>query len=262
MALDLTIQIVNYQTKKYLTDCLTSIFDDLADLGLSYEILVLDNNSGDDLADLQEKYPEQVKFYLIEKNLGFGGGHNWLAQKGEGQFILILNPDIKFVAQGTTLALTKALKESSQVAVAGPKLINEHGIQRYDHGELNGFLAKTSLAFGGSYWRERKGAALAAWVSGAVFLIKREAFEKVGGFDEKFFLYKEEEDLCWRLRQDGWKIIYDPTVAVFHYGSVVASKGEHFIDSEEYFIKKHLPGRFFKVYFYFKKIVDRCVYRN
>ncbi len=231
----LTIQVVNYKTKKYLDECLESILNDLASASFLFEILVLDNHSGDDLSGLEKKYPA-VRFYYSDKNGGFGAEHNFLAQKSEGEYILILNPDIKIVQPNTTVRLIKLAGEAG-AAVVGPKLINEKGQQHWDHGELGKNPIKNKLGL--SYWKVRKNRGEVAWVSGAVFLVRRGEFEKIGGFDEKFFLYKEEEDLCLRLRQTGLKVIYDPSIEVFHHGSVVASAAKFMPRSHLYFLKKH-----------------------
>lgn len=92
---------------------------------------------------------------------------------------------------------------------------------------------------GGTFWRDRNKAGYVAWVSGACFIIKRNIFENVGKFDENFFLYKEEEDLFLRLREEGRKVFYFPGVKLMHYGSVVASKDKFLKASKEYFLKKH-----------------------
>lgn len=203
-----SIQIVNYKTKKYLDECLESISNDLASADFLYEILILDNYSGDDLSDLEKKY-STVRFYYSGKNGGFGFGHNFLARKGEGEYILILNPDIKII-QPETIARLLELAEKTGASVVGPRLINEKGQQAWDHGELGKNPIKNKLGL--SLWKVRKTRGEVAWISGAVFLIKRAEFERIGGFDEKFFLYREEEDLCLRLRQIGSKIIYDPAI--------------------------------------------------
>lgn len=239
---DVTIQIINYNTKKYLTDCLDYILKDLKDSGISYKILVLDNASQDDLSDLEEKYKgSNIKFYYSNVNLGFGAGHNFLAKKTEGRYILILNPDLKFIEAKTIERIINYLEKNQEnnIVVAGPRLLNEKGVQMWDHGTIDGFLSWFANKIGNSHWRDDKERKEVAWVSGAVFLIRREDFEGAGGFDENFFLYKEEEDLCLRLRKKGRKVIYLPDIKVFHYGSVVASKDKFFVESDRYFLEKH-----------------------
>lgn len=247
--LDLIVQIVNYKTKKYLPNCIGGVMNDLKDFSISYKILILDNNSGDDLKDLESKYIEQeVEFYYSDKNLGFGGGHNFLAKRAESKYILILNPDIKFIGEKTISRLLSLIKNSKETAVVGPLLMNEGGVQHWDHGELKGFKSWIAMKTGSSYWKSRSEAGEVAWVSGAFFLILREVFYIVEGFDDKFFLYKEEEDLCLRIRKLGYKVIYSPLIKAFHYGSVVASKDIYFDASDKYFYQKHISVKGRPVY--------------
>lgn len=243
--INIAIQIVNYNTKAYLEACLVDLLKDLKSCNLSYGVLVLDNNSSDDLSDLKRVYGDNklVSFYSSDKNLGFGVGHNLLASKVGSQYLLILNPDIRFVQPKTVERLLGRLI-SERASVVGPKLVTPQGkAQRWDHGELSGWRAWIALNSGGSWWKDRLGVVKTAWVSGAFFLVEREIFNGVGGFDDRFFLYKEEEDLCLRIRKMGGKIIYDPTVEVLHYGSVVAGKEKYMEAAKDYFLGKHFKHR-------------------
>jgi hypothetical protein len=242
--IDIAIQIVNYNTKKYLVNCLAGVISDLNDSSISYKILVADNASQDDLRDLEEKYRD-VAFYYSQKNTGFGVGHNFLAKKAESKYILILNPDLKFLEPRTVERLFSYIEKGikDRIAVVGPKLLNTKGVQIWDHGVQDGAFAWFVNKIGGSHWRNDKEGKNVAWVSGGVFMILREVFNQISGFDENFFLYKEEEDLCLRLRNKGYKIMYLPDIKVFHYGSVVASKDKFFDVSNKYFLEKHFGGK-------------------
>lgn len=238
---DLRIQIVNYKTKAYLLECLTSIFSDLeASREITCRVAILDNASGDDLSDIKSLFVgKNIDVVASEKNLGFGGGHNVLAANKTGRYILLLNPDTKIVEPHTIARLLESIERHSANAL-GPRLVTkENKTQYWDHGELRGLIAKIASANARSYWKERKKALQVAWVSGAVFLIRATDFDEIRGFDEHFFLYKEEEDLCLRLRQKGKIIFYDPMISVLHYGGVVAKKSEHMGKSRAYYLKKH-----------------------
>ena len=242
---DLSIQIVNYKTKKYLEKCLKGLFDDLKKSDLTYEINILDNNSGDDSTNLAKKYKSQkVNFYYSDKNLGFGGGHNFLAKKYIFKYILILNPDLKFIQKNTIKRLFSKIKNDEKIKVIGPKLLTqEEKPQRWDHGQLDELLAKITNRIGHSYWRNLNKSSKVAWVSGAFLMIEKAVHDKIGGFDENFFLYKEEEDLCLRVRKTGGEVWYSPEVKIMHIGSTVARKHEHLAKSSEHFDNKHLKGR-------------------
>jgi GT2 family glycosyltransferase len=241
MKYDLIIQIINYNTKDYLEICLNSLISDLIDSEINYKIIVLDNNSSDDLSDFDQLYAgKKVSFKYSKKNLGFGGGHNFISGIEDSKYILILNSDINFIEKNSVKRLYERLINSKDYKVCGPKLVEEDlKQQRFDHGELWGFISMIKNNYGSSYWKPRNKPAEAAWVSGAVFLIEKDLYDKVKGFDENFFLYKEEEDLCKRIRDAGEKILYDPTVSVMHYGHVVAKRSEHFSHSMNYYLDKH-----------------------
>lgn len=249
---DLVIQIVNYKTKDYLGSLLADLIKDLENSELKYEINILDNNSGDNLLEIENKYRQQnVSFYYSDKNLGFGGGHNFLSKKSNSKYILILNPDIRFIEKRTIDRLFFRISNDEKIKVVGPKLLTEERKpQAWDHSELKSLLAKISLWSGNSYWKNRDKTIEVAWVSGAVFLIEKLIFDKINGFDEKFFLYKEEEDLCLRIRNLGYDILYIPDIKIMHIGSVVAKLSNHMQKSMEYFLKKHFKNKF--GYFFFK----------
>jgi N-acetylglucosaminyl-diphospho-decaprenol L-rhamnosyltransferase len=249
----LQIQIVNYKTKAYLLACLDSIFTDLRDAPFGYSISILENGSGDDLAELRARFRgKPITWHRSPTNLGFGAGHNLLANNSRGaRYLLLLNPDLRIIEPQTIARLAKrSLCAGAQVV--GPRLVTPAGkTQWWDHGELKGWRARLALGVGSSYWREQRTPTAAAWVSGAAFFIDRSWFDTLGGFDENFFLYKEEEELCLRLRAMGGKVTYDPTITVFHHGGVAAKKSEHMKASVAYFLEKHfrhrLGYRFFKI---------------
>lgn len=261
MKYDLVIQLVNYNTKKYLIDCLNDVIKDLQNSEINYVISVLDNNSSDDLKDLEKIYKDKkVFFYYSKNNLGFGGGHNFLAKKYDGKYLLLLNADLKFIETNSIQRLFDYLEENkiSKTKVVGPKLVEKNGkTQRFDHGELNGFLAKIIRGIGNTYWKDRNEIIESSYISGAVFMMEKRIFDEIGGFDENFFLYKEEEDLCLRLREKNYKVIYYPLVKILHFGSVVAKKSKHMENSHRYFIDKHFKN---KKRYYFVKFISEFIF--
>jgi hypothetical protein len=231
----LAVQVVNYRTRRQLEVCLPSALDDVA--GLDARVFVLDNASGDDLSELAARHPE-VTFETAERNLGFGAGHNLLATRHDAAALLLLNPDARIVERDTAARLLRAL---DGIAAVGPQLVSEAGaVDPRDHGELHGFRARVAQAAGHSHYRRRDAPADVAWVSGAACLIAREWFDRVGGFDPEFFLYKEEEDLFLRIREAGGRVRYEPGVRVRHDGGAVASRDEHLTASVERFADKHV----------------------
>jgi GT2 family glycosyltransferase len=236
---DVAVQVVNYRTRRHLEACLPTVVADLA--GLDGRVFVLDNASGDDLGPLAAAHPDVV-FETAERNLGFGAGHNRLAALHDARAVLFLNPDTRFVEPRTLVRLLEALGDG--VVAAGPQLLSASGaVDRRDHGELHGLRGRLAQAAGDSHWRRRDAPADVAWVSGAACLVDRAAYDAVGGFDEGFFLFKEEEDLLRRMRGRGGRVRYVPTVRVWHEGGVVASRDEHMASSMSRFAEKHVRGR-------------------
>jgi GT2 family glycosyltransferase len=228
--LDLAIQIVNFRTRRYLPACLDSVIADLSGSGLRSGISVLDNASGDDLGDLQELYAD-VAFRRSDTNRGFGAGHNLLAREVRARHLLILNPDIAFKEPRTIVRLLETLLREPGAKVAGPKLYDPGGKpQRWDHARLRPSFRPPESA------GDR---VEAAWVSGAVFLIDKGLFDELRGFDENIFLYAEEMELCLRIRKQGHRVVYDPTIGVMHVGQVSGRRKDHIYTSYDYILDKH-----------------------
>ncbi|MDD4902531.1 MAG: glycosyltransferase family 2 protein [Patescibacteria group bacterium] len=225
--MDLSVVIVNYQSQDKVLKCLDALLD--ADWGdLAHEIIVVDNNSGDDLAQVKAIFPE-VKIIQSEKNLGMGGGNNLGARNSSGEFILILNPDTT-VQDDAILKLHQYLRENDQVGIVGPKLLNPDGSLQYSclrfpkihtpilrrtfFGELaprhlNDFLMKEY---------DHAVTKTVDWLTGSCFLIRREILEKDGHiFDEKYFMYFEDTDLCRRVKAKyNYDVAYHPEAVVIH----------------------------------------------
>jgi len=248
---DIAVQIVNYKTKQFIGPLIASIVKDIRGSKLKIEINILDNASGDNLKDIAETRSNQgVRLYQSITNGGFGAGQNILASKTKAKYLLLLNPDLLFIEEHTIERLLRTL-EKTQASVVGPRLLtplshqstpltnpslSQLKQQPWDHG-------KGSLV---AYRIESK-LAQADWVSGAVFLVNAEDFLNAGGFDERFFLYYEEVDLCLALRKKHKLIIYDPTIQVLHYGGVVATK------RSLYALKSYIYFQLKKVRRYFTK---------
>jgi N-acetylglucosaminyl-diphospho-decaprenol L-rhamnosyltransferase len=239
----IAVQIVSYKTRAYLERCLRSVTEDLIGSGLTFTVNVLESASGEQLEDVVGACPH-ARLFEADVNRGFGAGHNFLAAQTDASYLLILNPDVDFIEPRTGERLLRTLERNPSASVAGPKLVDVNGNpQQWDHGLLHGVRAQIALRAGHSHWRPSDRRQEVAWVSGAVMLISRAAFDDVGGFDEQFFLYKEEEDLCLRLRRRGDRVLYEPAVTVRHVGSVVAQRPEELARSERHYIEKHLDGR-------------------
>jgi N-acetylglucosaminyl-diphospho-decaprenol L-rhamnosyltransferase len=229
---DLAVQIVNYKSKSFLRSLLNSVLNDLSGTDLQLEINILDNASGDDLQDIEQEFKQNVHVFTATKNSGFGGGHNFLARKTKARYILILNPDMIFIEANTAKRLLATLEKTSAAAV-GPKLVTPKNRNNKNLLEQPAHNLKQQLWDHGNYkiftrFHPLREMTEVDWVSGAVFLVRREAFESVDGFDERFFMYYEDMDICYRLRLRDERIVYQPLVQVLHYGNGSSHRGVRF----------------------------------
>ncbi|MFL5847221.1 MAG: glycosyltransferase family 2 protein [Solirubrobacteraceae bacterium] len=243
MVPELTVQVVNYDTAAYLRPCLTSLLEALAQTPVPSQVMVLDNGSSDDLSGIEAEFGAAVAVLSSPENLGFGGGQNLLASRHAAPLICCVNPDVVTEQRDVFVRLLDALQDPA-VAVAGPLLRTPDGApQRWDHGELRGLRARVANGAGHAHWQPRTERTEVAWVSGAFLLVRRSAFGAAGGFDEGFFLYKEEEDLCLRIRRAGGRVLYCPDAAASHVGGVVAGRDpRHLEASVQRYRAKHVPG--------------------
>lgn len=221
----LSILIVNWNTRQDLLRCLASITANPP--VLPFEVLVFDNASEDGSAEaVAAQYP-QVRVEVGPENLGFARANNRAASQAQGQFWLLLNPDT-VVHPGAVEALVRYLAEQPRVAAVGPRLINPDGSPQPSIERLPSLFRE--------WWRlfhldrlypvsQYTKAVLASQVpqrievlNGACLLLRADAVRPLGLFDEDYFVYSEEVDLCDRLGQAGWELHWLPEATVTHSG--------------------------------------------
>jgi len=211
----LSIIIVNYKSEKYLGKCVSSIKERILNVG--YEIIIVNN----DATDLEAQLPKDIKLINSGENTGFGAGCNLGAKSARGEIICFLNPDTEIVSNNFSGAICEFTKDN-ELAIIGSKLISEDGkTQEWIAGEEVTIWSTLMNNFG--YKRDKKiwestVPVKCAWVSGAAMFIRKDIFDKLGGFDEKFFMYFEDIDLCRRARQLSYKVLYFPEFVVKHFG--------------------------------------------
>lgn len=230
--IDISIIIVNYNVKELLEQCIRSIFT--ASSGLNIEVIVVDNNSFDgSLRYIQEKFPDDKRLKLIESpvNLGFAKANNLGVKKAAGEFVLILNPDT--ILQEDTLQKTlKFYKDNPGTGAVTCKLILPNGkldlacrrsfptpsVAVYRILGLSKIFPKSRIfgKYNLTYLEENKTYEVDAIV-GAFMLIKKSVYDEVNGFDEDYFMYGEDLDLCFRIKKAGYKIYYYPDTSIIHY---------------------------------------------
>jgi GT2 family glycosyltransferase len=220
----LDVGIVAYRSRKLLRDCLTSLYEHRP--ARPMHVVVVDNDSRDGTVEMLREFPE-VEVIEPGRNLGFAAATNLAVGRGSSHYFLALNPDTRIRA-GVLDRLLGLMDERADVGICGCRLEREDG--SFDHAARRAFPTPLgALAHFTSIGR-RNGApaALAQYrapqveqgpvdaVSGAFMLVRRRALDEVGRFDEGYWLYMEDLDLCYRFAQAGWVTWYEPSVAVTH----------------------------------------------
>ena len=223
--------IVNYNSGPELEHALRSLADDLA--GLDWEAVVVDNASSDGSADVAQTFGPRVRLLRNPQNAGFGRGVNQGVRASSAPLILVMNPDCR-LAPGAASALRTELETHPSCAVVGPRILDPdgsvQGSARGDPDMLTGLFGRTGALRRLLPWlplstrnvvtdqalRSEARSVVVDWVSGACMLVRRDAFDRVAGFDERYFLYWEDADLCRRLRVHGCETRYVPGAAAVH----------------------------------------------
>jgi N-acetylglucosaminyl-diphospho-decaprenol L-rhamnosyltransferase len=216
--------IVSYRCKELLRDCLRSLRDHPASAGMS--VRVIDNASGDGTAEMVRREFSEVSLVASSRNIGFAAASNLGIRTGAAPYVLCLNPDTR-VTPGALDRLLELMDEHPEVGIAGCRLELEDGT--FDHAAKRSFPTPLSaLGHFTGVGRRRQSGILAAYrapqvesgpvdaVNGAFMLLRRSALDGVGLFDEGFWMYMEDLDLCYRFAQAGWVNWYEPSVTVIH----------------------------------------------
>ena len=256
--MDLSIIIVNYNTKKLLKEAVDSVL--LKTKNIKYEIFIIDNNSSDNSITYFKKHfsnNNNIKIISNNKNLGFAKANNIGIKKAKGKFILLLNPDT-LIQDNVLSEILIWMEKNPKIGIASCALKNPDGSIQSTGGffpniikvfswmtiEDIPFVAKIIKPFHPSDSNFYKKIQDIDWVTGAFFLMRRELINKVGLLDEDYFMYTEEVDYCYRVNKANWEIKYNPKWSIIHYGG--ASSDSEFAILSEYkgiklFYKKHYP---------------------
>jgi GT2 family glycosyltransferase len=221
---NVSIIIPHHNGKKLLLDCVDSIYKNINTQ--DFEIIVVDNMSNDHSADdVKAKFPS-INLLKAESNLGYSGGCNFGARHAKGKYIIFLNNDTLHTKNWVE-ELVIFLENNPQVGAAQPKILNAVNRDTFDYaGGAGGFIDKYCFPFvrgrlfnslemdSNQYNNPKK----IFWASGAAFIIRKHLLEELNYFDNIYFAYMEEIDLCWRLQSLGWSVWYVPSSLVYHYG--------------------------------------------
>jgi GT2 family glycosyltransferase len=226
---DLTIIIVSWNCRGYLADCLRSIDD--TGSAVSYSIVVVDNKSDDGtLKMLREDFP-RVHLIANAENVGFAVANNQALKASRSRYVMLLNPDTIVHSAGLE-TLIRFMDDHPPVWAAGPAMLNRDGSpQRTGVRFPNNWnifceaffldrLFPRSRLFGRhkELYADASVSRPVDYVQGACLIVRSEAVEKVGGFDERYFMYFEETDWCYRMKRAGGHVYFSPDAEVTHFG--------------------------------------------
>lgn len=230
--MDLTIAIVNYNTKNLVKHCVKNIIS--LNLPLSCQIIIIDNNSSDGSADFIEKRLvlryNNVKLIRTPKNIGFGKGYNYGLKGINSRYVLLMNADV-IIQNDSIQNLYRFMEENEQRAIVGPKLLYpDQSVQQSFHRRpkmltplyRRTFLGKLSFGLRELKRYDMKDCDASRplkceWVVGACMLIRKKVWDIVGGFDARYFLYYEDIDLCREVSARGYEVWYYPDTRIIHY---------------------------------------------
>lgn len=237
----ISVIIVNLNTKKLLSDCIRSVYKDMP----WAEVIVVDNGSTDGSQKNIKKNFRKVILIENEKNLGFGAANNVGAKKASGDILFFLNSDT-IVPKGSLQKLIDFFVYYPKAGVVGPKVVLPDGdLQPYSFGSdisLITILKEKLYRLIGKK-QTPTNVKRVDWVTGAALLARKSVFKVIGGFDENFFMYFEDNDLCLRCRQFGYKVYIYPHISIVHLGgkSIAADekRAKLYFKSQDYFFKKH-----------------------
>ena len=215
--------VVNFNARPHLLDCVRSLRAEGVD-----DVVVVDNDSSDGSTWALEASDPGVRIVATGANLGYGTAANRGAAAAEGDLLLVCNSDV-VLEPGAVKSLVAALEAEPLAGIVGPRIENLDGTVYPsprtfpDLGVAVGHAFLGLVAPANRFTRryrmldwDRATSAAVDWVSGACFLVRRDAWDQVGGFDESYFMYVEDVDLCWRVRRSGWVVAFEPEARVVH----------------------------------------------
>ncbi len=223
---DVSVIIVSWNTRALTHACLASLPD--AAGTLSWDAWVIDNASTDDSVEATRREFPHVRLIANTANVGFAAANNQGIRASSGRYVLLLNSDT-VMDPGSLQRLVQFADSRPRVGVVGPTLVNPDGSLQSGPTPFPSLWTETMsvtgigrrVRFRGYPSRGPRGCRVAQrtdYVMGACMLARRDAVDAIGGLDEAYFMYSEETDWCWRMREGGWETWFDPGARVVHHG--------------------------------------------
>ena len=238
-----SIIVLCYNSSKYIGKLVESIYE--YNDSDTIEIIVADNASTDDTVSEIKKLKNRVKFVDNGENYGFAKGINLASKHATGDYLLFVNPDTRW-QKGTVADLVSVMESRVSIGIVGGKLLDKNGVNEKSAGRFFGLIAGVLIAFG---LDDKFGVRFSPdrtqkvdFVSGGFMMIRSSLFKKLLGFDEKFFMYVEDMELCFRAKMGEYTTYFTPDAELFHEAHASGSRGfaiQNIIKGILYFHKKH-----------------------
>jgi len=211
------VAVITHNGKKYLKTCIESLLNQTYK---NFDIYLIDNASSDGSSEYVKQNFPMVKIIRFEKNLGFAKAYNIAIRMIDADYIALLNDDTKAHPKWLEELVKAALEDEKAGALGSLILFLDHpNIVQHAGGMITPIGGGIDIGFGKPLHKVDLRKRYVGYVCGAAMLVKKDAFEKVGGFDNDYFAYFEDVDLCWRMWLQGYKVVLVPTSVVYHkYG--------------------------------------------
>ena len=261
-----SVVILCWNGRKFIEEFLPSL---LQFQSADSEIIVADNASTDDsVAYVRQHFPS-VKIIQLEKNFGFAGGYNHAIKQITSEYIVLINQDVA-VTENWLPPMLEMMERDEQIGAVQPRIRSHLQRSRFEYaGAAGGWIDR----FGYTFCRGRVFDAIEEdtnqyntpaeifWASGACMLTRKKTYETLGGLDEDFFSHMEEIDLCWRMKNQGYKIMYCPGSVVYHLGGGSLPQGNPFKTYLNYrnnliMLTKNLPEKDVRRIVYSRVLLD------
>jgi len=237
--------VVTWNTAELTASALRKLFD--TDQGVELRVLVHDNASSDGTPDAVARAVPEAIIEVGPHNLGFAAAMNRLIARSDAPWFLALNSDA-WPKSGAVGALVQAAEREPRAAAVAPRLERPDGTLEHSTHRFPSVKVAAMSAFDLQRWMGHRGEDLLLhgawlhdrprpvdWAVGAALLMRRQALDDIGGFDERFFMYVEDLEWCWRAREQGWLVLFEPTAIVCHVGNASGEAGYGRTRSAAYF---------------------------
>lgn len=237
-----SVIVLSYNTRELLKGCLSSMYTHLRDV--LFEVIVVDNASTDGSGVMVKENFPRTKVIANAQNAGFSKGNNIGELYAKGKYLLFLNSDTQ-VIDDSIISMVDFLEKNETIGIVGGFLKSpDKERQQRCFGNFYDLHTVTLMLFGGDrlLMRDQEKAQEVDWVSGGFMIIRHDLFKKLGGFDEHFFMYVEDMDLCWRAKKMGYKTYFYPLAKVVHRGQGSSNRTFAVLQIYQgllYFYKKH-----------------------